>query len=49
MLLEGVGTVERLTSSVHRLHIVLLKVCYLNWQMQLFYHGKKIFRKQCMI
>ncbi|CAL4931795.1 unnamed protein product [Urochloa decumbens] len=24
-LLEGVGTVERLTSSVHRLHIVLLK------------------------
>ncbi|XP_066390019.1 uncharacterized protein [Miscanthus floridulus] len=25
MLLEGVGTVERLTSSVHRLHIVLLK------------------------
>ncbi|PWZ53531.1 hypothetical protein Zm00014a_014146 [Zea mays] len=30
MLLEGVGTVEHLTSSVHRLHIVLLKVCYLN-------------------
>ncbi|PWZ05522.1 hypothetical protein Zm00014a_011228 [Zea mays] len=25
MLLEGVGTVEHLTSSVHRLHIVLLK------------------------
>uniref|UniRef100_A0A804RBQ0 Myosin heavy chain-related n=1 Tax=Zea mays TaxID=4577 RepID=A0A804RBQ0_MAIZE len=27
MLLEGVGTVEHLTSSVHRLHIVLLKTC----------------------